>query len=244
MSTLKFVKTHNLVAFLEKPKESNGFEEIVDFLNASSIRYALTVGYVRFGNQSIERDRLIGFGFVLDFVEFISFTFGLTHYHQPSSSKPQKKKSRRKQRKDSAPTEPTTEETTPEEHVSTPSYDPPPSEDASKQGRKIEDLDADAEVTLVNETQEMNDDNLMFDTGMLEKQEIKFKKVVKEPVVSVATTTKSIPVSVAEVVTTASASVVILDELTLAQTLIEIKTAKPKPVTTIVGILNLMRQNK
>ncbi|GJU42171.1 putative ribonuclease H-like domain-containing protein [Tanacetum coccineum] len=32
-----------------------------------------------------------------------------------------------KQRKDSAPTEPTTEETTPEEHVSTPSYDPPPS---------------------------------------------------------------------------------------------------------------------
>ncbi|GKA39285.1 hypothetical protein Tco_0731836 [Tanacetum coccineum] len=30
----------------------------------------------RFGNQSIERDRLIGIGFVLDFVEFISFTFG------------------------------------------------------------------------------------------------------------------------------------------------------------------------
>ncbi|GKD46423.1 hypothetical protein Tco_1271068, partial [Tanacetum coccineum] len=31
--------------------------------------------YVRFDNQSIERDRLIGIGFVLDFVEFISFTF-------------------------------------------------------------------------------------------------------------------------------------------------------------------------
>ncbi|GJU33871.1 reverse transcriptase domain-containing protein [Tanacetum coccineum] len=30
----------------------------------------------RFDNQSIERDRLIGIGFVLDFVEFISFTFG------------------------------------------------------------------------------------------------------------------------------------------------------------------------
>ncbi|GKC66584.1 putative reverse transcriptase domain-containing protein [Tanacetum coccineum] len=30
----------------------------------------------RFGNQSIERDRLIGIGFVLDFVELISFTFG------------------------------------------------------------------------------------------------------------------------------------------------------------------------
>ncbi|GKB51359.1 putative reverse transcriptase domain-containing protein [Tanacetum coccineum] len=30
----------------------------------------------KFDNQSIERDRLIGIGFVLDFVEFISFTFG------------------------------------------------------------------------------------------------------------------------------------------------------------------------
>ncbi|GJY72055.1 hypothetical protein Tco_0475758 [Tanacetum coccineum] len=29
----------------------------------------------RFDNQSIERDRLIEIGFVLDFVEFISFTF-------------------------------------------------------------------------------------------------------------------------------------------------------------------------
>ncbi|GJY44944.1 hypothetical protein Tco_0433157 [Tanacetum coccineum] len=81
-------------------------------------------------------------------------------------------------------------------------------EDASKHGRKIKDLDADAEVTL-------------------------FEKVVEEPVVSVATTIKSILVSPAEIVTTASASVVILDELTLAQTLIEIKTAKPKPVTNI-----------
>ncbi|GJY70274.1 hypothetical protein Tco_0473977 [Tanacetum coccineum] len=33
-STSKFTKTHNLVAFLEKPKESTGFEEIMDFLNA------------------------------------------------------------------------------------------------------------------------------------------------------------------------------------------------------------------
>ncbi|GKE24154.1 hypothetical protein Tco_1435666 [Tanacetum coccineum] len=39
----KFAETHNLVAFLEKPEESDGFEGIVNFLNASSIRYALTV---------------------------------------------------------------------------------------------------------------------------------------------------------------------------------------------------------
>ncbi|GKF31284.1 hypothetical protein Tco_0101082, partial [Tanacetum coccineum] len=43
MSKLKFAETHNLVAFLEKPKESDGLEGIIDFLNASSIRYALTV---------------------------------------------------------------------------------------------------------------------------------------------------------------------------------------------------------
>ncbi|GJZ87219.1 ribonuclease H-like domain-containing protein [Tanacetum coccineum] len=116
-------------------------------------------------------------------------------------------------------------------------------EDASKQGRKIEDLDADAdvEVTLVNENQEMNDDNLMFDTCVLEEQEIEFEKVVAEPVVSVATTTKSILVSTAEVVTTASAIVQIPDELTLSQTLIEIKTAKPKPITTTATIVTSVR---
>ncbi|GJU84454.1 hypothetical protein Tco_1292000 [Tanacetum coccineum] len=43
MSTLKFTETHNLVALLDKPEESEGFEQIIDFLNASSIRYALTV---------------------------------------------------------------------------------------------------------------------------------------------------------------------------------------------------------
>ncbi|GJT92687.1 xylulose kinase-1 [Tanacetum coccineum] len=43
MSTPKFAETHNLVVFLEKPEESNGFKGVIDFLNASSIKYALTV---------------------------------------------------------------------------------------------------------------------------------------------------------------------------------------------------------
>ncbi|GJU59558.1 hypothetical protein Tco_1237324 [Tanacetum coccineum] len=43
MTTLKFADTHNLVVFLAKPTESEGFKQVVDFLNASSIRYALTV---------------------------------------------------------------------------------------------------------------------------------------------------------------------------------------------------------
>ncbi|GJT26646.1 hypothetical protein Tco_0906921 [Tanacetum coccineum] len=87
----------------------------------------------------------------------------------------------------------------------------------------------------------MNDDNMMFDTNVLEEQEIEFEQVVEEPVVSVATTTKSILVSDAEVVTTASASVEIPDEWTLAQTLVEIKTAKPKSVTTTVKTVTSAR---
>ncbi|GJY45018.1 hypothetical protein Tco_0433231 [Tanacetum coccineum] len=43
MTTLKFADTHNMVAFLSKPAESDGFKQIVDFLNAQPIRYALTV---------------------------------------------------------------------------------------------------------------------------------------------------------------------------------------------------------
>ncbi|GJW22406.1 hypothetical protein Tco_0033028 [Tanacetum coccineum] len=43
MTTLQFADTHNLVAFLTKSAKREGFEQIVDFLNASSIKYALTV---------------------------------------------------------------------------------------------------------------------------------------------------------------------------------------------------------
>ncbi|GJV93754.1 putative ribonuclease H-like domain-containing protein [Tanacetum coccineum] len=35
--------THNMVVFLSKPEEGDGFEQIVDFLNAHPIKYALTV---------------------------------------------------------------------------------------------------------------------------------------------------------------------------------------------------------
>ncbi|GJS30605.1 hypothetical protein Tco_0491225 [Tanacetum coccineum] len=42
MSALKFVDSHNMVAFLAKPTESEGFEQIVDFLNTNPIKYALT----------------------------------------------------------------------------------------------------------------------------------------------------------------------------------------------------------
>nr|GEW32824.1 hypothetical protein [Tanacetum cinerariifolium] len=42
MANLEFCKKHNMVAFLKKPTGSEGFQEIVYFLNESNIRYALT----------------------------------------------------------------------------------------------------------------------------------------------------------------------------------------------------------
>nr|GFA42363.1 hypothetical protein [Tanacetum cinerariifolium] len=42
MTTHAFTKTHNLIAYLAKPTESEGFEQIINFLNGSSVRYAFT----------------------------------------------------------------------------------------------------------------------------------------------------------------------------------------------------------
>ncbi|GJZ01492.1 hypothetical protein Tco_0519453 [Tanacetum coccineum] len=104
-------------------------------------------------------------------------------------------------------------------------------EDASIQGRINCCLDVDAEGLLVDETQEMNNDSLMFDTGVLEEQE----KDVAEKEVSVVdpVTNAGEVVTTANVeVTTVNAPTTTIDELTLAQTLIEIKAAKPKAVTS------------
>ncbi|GJW11930.1 hypothetical protein Tco_1577757 [Tanacetum coccineum] len=40
MVNLKFADTHNMIAFLSNPEESEGFEQIMDFLNAHPIKYA------------------------------------------------------------------------------------------------------------------------------------------------------------------------------------------------------------
>ncbi|GKC07935.1 hypothetical protein Tco_0999545, partial [Tanacetum coccineum] len=154
---------------------------------------------------------------------------------------PHKKQPRRKQRKDievpqpSGFTEPITDEAANKEHVPTHSNDPIFSgEDRlrlkellelwlkrlKKVGRSAQVVSSeDEEVTLVDEVQGRNDDYLMFDTRVLDEQEVKVEKVV----------------STAEV-TTASATTTTVDELTLAQTLIEIKAAKPKAVTTAATI--------
>ncbi|GJU92116.1 hypothetical protein Tco_1304539 [Tanacetum coccineum] len=101
-------------------------------------------------------------------------------------------------------------------------------EDASKQGRKIANLDADAEVTLIDDTQEIFDEEMLFDV----QDDLPGKEVVAEKEVAKKEVSVVDPVTTAgEVVTTASATTTV-NELTLAQTLIEIKAAKPRVVTT------------
>ncbi|GJV51540.1 hypothetical protein Tco_1447281 [Tanacetum coccineum] len=340
MSNLKFVETHNLVVFLEKPKESDGFEGIIDFLNASSIKYTLTVNPTIYTscikqfwatakaktvNGEVQIQALVDGEKVIVTKTSVRRALQLkdaevfldkqvegmtkhkeiyvTPFHskkvfanmkregkgfsgrvtplfqtmmvqapeevgegskiptdtqhtptiiQPSISQPQKKQPRRKQRKDtevlqpSGSSKPITDEAANEEHVPTHSNDPLLSgedtlklnelmelctnlsqrKDASKHGRKIADLDADAEVTLVDDAQGRNDDDLMFDTRVFDEQEVEVEKVV----------------STAEV-TTASATTTV-DELTLAQTLIEIKAAKPKAVTTAATITTIVSRPK
>nr|GEV30538.1 xylulose kinase-1 [Tanacetum cinerariifolium] len=41
--TLTFADTHNMIAYLTKSNASEGFNQIIDFLNVSSLKYALTV---------------------------------------------------------------------------------------------------------------------------------------------------------------------------------------------------------
>nr|GFB88098.1 hypothetical protein [Tanacetum cinerariifolium] len=43
MSIPTFAKTYDLIAYLDKPTECDGFEQIIDFLNGSLFNYALTL---------------------------------------------------------------------------------------------------------------------------------------------------------------------------------------------------------
>ncbi|GKF31255.1 hypothetical protein Tco_0101053, partial [Tanacetum coccineum] len=96
-------------------------------------------------------------------------------------------------------------------------------EDASKQGRKIDDIDKDVEITLIDETQGRYDDDLMFDIGVLDDEEVFARQDMDEKEINVA----EMEVSTADPVTTAGEVVTTtVDDLTLAQTLIKIRSAK------------------
>nr|GFA47288.1 hypothetical protein [Tanacetum cinerariifolium] len=99
-------------------------------------------------------------------------------------------------------------------------------EDASKQDRMIDDLDADKGVALLDESQGRNYQN-MFDTSILDDEkvvaEIKFSIVDPVPTAGEVVTTAGVEVSTATI-----NSQIFMDEITLAKALIDIKTSKPK----------------
>nr|GEW44180.1 synaptobrevin, longin-like domain protein [Tanacetum cinerariifolium] len=72
MSTLKFAEVHNLVAFLSKPIESEGFEQIVNFLNANPIKEAQLQALVD-GNKVIITGSTIRRDLQLKDVEGVDF---------------------------------------------------------------------------------------------------------------------------------------------------------------------------
>ncbi|GJV47997.1 hypothetical protein Tco_1438209 [Tanacetum coccineum] len=324
MSNPKFAETHNSIAFLEKPKESDGFERIIDFLNASSIRYALTVNLtiytscieqfwstakVKIVNGERQIQALVDKKKVIITETSIRIDLKLedaegTYCLPTATIFAELERMRRKQRKDSGPIKPIPDEATNKEHVYTHSYDPPQSVEDRLQlielmslctslqekvldlekaktaqakeiaslkkrvkklekrkksrtlrlkrlrkvgsasrvessndgsmlnrGRKIADLDADEEVTLIDETQERNDEEMLFDV----QDDLQGEEVVAEKEVSAAdpvTTAGEVVTTTNVEVNTTSGQTTTIDELTLAQTLIEIKAAKPKAVTT------------
>ncbi|GJV63087.1 hypothetical protein Tco_1473915 [Tanacetum coccineum] len=310
MSALKFADSHNMVEFLAKPIKSEGFEQIVDFLNANPIKYALTVNPTiytscieQFWATAKNMDSSVKFLMYPRFVQaFLDKQVGdmSTHdeifvtpshtkkeemgegsanptdpYHtpiitQPSTSKPQKKqKPRKPKRKDieipqsSGPTEPIADEAANKENVPTHSNDLLLSEisslklrvkrlekkggsrihklkrlfkvgrsaqvvssedeglgdqeDTSNQGRKITNIEQDAEVTLVDETQGRYNDAQMFDTYVFNGEEVFVAEQSEKVVEEVVSTTE---VSAAAIITT--------EEITLAQALAELRSAKPK----------------
>ncbi|GJT51959.1 hypothetical protein Tco_0978116 [Tanacetum coccineum] len=99
-------------------------------------------------------------------------------------------------------------------------------EDASKQGRSIEDIDKDADVSLVDDSQGRSDDAEMFDINDLHGDEVDVDMPVGEKQEQSAKE-REVDTSVED-----SAAPTTIEEITLAQTLIQIKAAKPKVVTT------------
>ncbi|GJU91245.1 hypothetical protein Tco_1303668 [Tanacetum coccineum] len=82
--------------------------------------------------------------------------------------------------------------------------------DASKHGRSIKDINADVDASLVDESQKKQNDDLMFDSGSKKPDD----STAGEAVTTVSIDDSAVPTTI--------------EEITLAQTLIQIKTAKPK----------------
>ncbi|GKA42895.1 hypothetical protein Tco_0735555 [Tanacetum coccineum] len=108
-------------------------------------------------------------------------------------------------------------------------------EDASKQGRSIKDIDKDVDVSLADNTQGRSDDAEMFDTNELHGDEVVVDMLVTEKQEQSAKE-REVNTSVKD-----SAAPITIEEITLAQTLIQIKAPKPKVLTTAATTITTTR---
>ncbi|GJS57461.1 hypothetical protein Tco_0652245 [Tanacetum coccineum] len=101
-------------------------------------------------------------------------------------------------------------------------------EDASKQGRKIDDIDKDIEITLVDETQGRYGDKDMFGVHDLDGDEVVVKSEVTDKAGEKRNIVEEAVAKTDAVTILVSAATITNVELTLAQTLAELKSARPK----------------
>nr|GEV34396.1 hypothetical protein [Tanacetum cinerariifolium] len=209
MSILKFADTHNLVAFLEKHIESEGFEHIVDFLSARTLREAQIHAWVDgkeiiITESSVRRDLRLADEEGVDCLSNSTIFENLelmgkpkrknTQVPQPSGSiehvadetvykelddrllRAATNASSLEAEQDSGNTDKTQSKATPNEASSseTTKYGGPRQRPASKQGRKINDIDVDEDITLVND----QDDAEMFDVNDLHGKKVFIEKEV------------------------------------------------------------------
>ncbi|GJZ48747.1 hypothetical protein Tco_0602579 [Tanacetum coccineum] len=228
MSYLKFADTQNLVALLAKPTENEGFEEIVDFLNANPIKYALTVNptvycscikqlwdtvKAKTVNREVQLQALVDKKNVIITKSTIRSdlqledAIGVDCMPNATIFK-ELTRMRRKQRKDtevsqpSGPTKPMADETENVESVPTHSNDPLLSSDDIIKLNELIGLCTTLQKKVLDLKTSKTTQALKIDS--LKKRVNKLKK------------------------NAATATTTTVDELTLAQTLIEIKAAKPK----------------
>ncbi|GKB12290.1 hypothetical protein Tco_0846213 [Tanacetum coccineum] len=278
MSTLKFADTHNMVAFLSKPTESDGFEKIVNFLNANPIKYALTINPIIYtscieqfwatvkvktvngevqlqalvdGKKVIITESTIIRDLHLEDAEGVDCLPNATIFEQLTlmGAKTTAWNEFSSTMASAIICLATNQKFNFSKYIfesmvknlesvgnflmyprldclckkigSSDEVVWADQEDASKRKRKLMDIDMMQEITLVDETQGKYGDDLMFDTVSTADPVTTAGEVV---------TTASVEVS-----TVSPTETTIADELTLAQTLIEIKSEKPKVKRVVIG---------
>nr|GEW27172.1 ribonuclease H-like domain, reverse transcriptase, RNA-dependent DNA polymerase [Tanacetum cinerariifolium] len=225
---------YNLVAFLSKPIESKGFEQIIDFLNANPIKYAIMVNLTIYtscikqfwvtakakninkeaqihakvdGKKVIICEATVRRDLKFEYEGGIGCLSNEVIFEQlPLMGLEKKRRSRTHglKRFYKIGLSARLDSSTKEQSLD--------EEDASKLERNIADVDGDAKPTLVNETiedQGRYDDQEMFDTDALNDEEVVVKDINAASITTDVTADTTTDVSI--------------DDITLAQALMKKK---------------------